>query len=251
MHACADPTDLLVRGRDRTSSNVPRAQLVVLAASLLAAPARRRHPGAAGVWVLAQFFVRYRRSPLSRDDNRRSRGSRAGDRLPDTDVDCGHGPERLHGLLATPAVHLLLDRDAAQPDPSQLGPGVRAHRIVSRAGTGVRVVRPDGYLGDRAAAVTPALFSWLNLTGLGLRKPDPPPEDRSHDGAGAPAVIRRAGRTASGTPFSADLSVDEPDRVSRCAGPNRPGQGSVFCRALRGVRQITRTPVTRYTTWSQ
>ena len=58
---------------------------------------------------------------------------------------------RLQTPLATPGFHVLLEREAAMPDDLPSGPRVSVHRLLDVAGRGVVVVRPDGYIGMRAA----------------------------------------------------------------------------------------------------
>lgn len=87
-----------------------------------------------------------------------------GDRLPDATVICDGRTVRLHELTATPAIHLLLSRDAEQPEP--LGPRVHVHRLTSRPGGDLVAVRPDGYVGLRTGPADPAVLrSWLDLVG--------------------------------------------------------------------------------------
>jgi 2-polyprenyl-6-methoxyphenol hydroxylase-like FAD-dependent oxidoreductase len=113
--------------------------------------------------VLSPRWVRYRGSPLSAADGRAGRGPRPGDRLPDQDVWCEGRPVRLHELTATPGVHLLLDREAAD---RPAGPSVTIHHIDSWPGRGVLAVRPDGHVGYRSGdAGAPGLEAWLRLVG--------------------------------------------------------------------------------------
>jgi 2-polyprenyl-6-methoxyphenol hydroxylase-like FAD-dependent oxidoreductase len=123
----------------------------------------RRRLLAAGIWLLAQFWVRYRRSALTMDlAPALGRHLRPGERVADEPVTTQSGQTQLQQLLAAPALHVLLGRDAAQPDLDQLGPYVRIHRVRSWPGTAVRIVRPDGYVGFRAENPSrPALSEWL------------------------------------------------------------------------------------------
>ncbi len=120
---------------------------------------------AEGVRLLARLDVDYRDGPLSAEGlPRRSGGPRAGDRLPDAEVDADGRWTRLHELTARPGVHVLLDRDAI--DPGVSGPSVHVHRLTGAAGAGAVVVRPDGHIGYRSAdAGDPGLRSWLRRVG--------------------------------------------------------------------------------------
>jgi 2-polyprenyl-6-methoxyphenol hydroxylase-like FAD-dependent oxidoreductase len=134
------------------------------AAALLPLLLRRRIV-AAGIWLLAQFWVNYRRSPLSMD-SAPELGSwlRPGDRVPDTPVTSEQGQTRLQELLAHPGLHVLLQRDAIGFDGASVGPCVSVHRIRSWPGAGALVVRPDGYVGFRSAHADGAeLTRWLEL----------------------------------------------------------------------------------------
>jgi hypothetical protein len=126
---------------------------------------RHRLPAAAGVWLLAQFWVNYRASPLSIDTRPFPRcRPHAGDRLTDSQVVADGRSMRLHDLLVSPGVHVLLDRDAPAVEDMLAGPEVRVHRLTSRRGHGLQVIRPDGYLGLRSAAVDLSqIQSWLAL----------------------------------------------------------------------------------------
>jgi hypothetical protein len=60
-------------------------------------------------------------------------------------------------------VHVLLERDAADVDPSLLGDRVTVHRL-DEPGRGLVAVRPDGYVGLRCGAADPGqLGAWLDL----------------------------------------------------------------------------------------
>ncbi|MFD2684429.1 hypothetical protein ACFS5L_06045 [Streptomyces phyllanthi] len=97
----------------------------------------------------------------------RLRGApRPGDRLPDATVSVGGPPRRLHGLLARPGVHLLLQRDADPPPDTALGPRVTVLRLTNSPGRGLVAVRPDGHVGFRCGTADPAgLTGWLALIG--------------------------------------------------------------------------------------
>ncbi|GHE49474.1 hypothetical protein [Streptomyces capitiformicae] len=79
-----------------------------------------------------------------------------GDRLPDAAVNVVGPPQRLHGLLAGPGVHLLLQRDADPPPDTVTGPHVAVLRLMNSPGRGLVAVRPDGHVGFRCGTVDPA-----------------------------------------------------------------------------------------------
>lgn len=144
-----------------------RAVLVPLAAPLLPAVLGWRRLTAAGFRTLAQLRIGYPHSPLSVDDGPRSPAlAEAGKRLPDTSVTLATGEIRLHEVIASPGVHLLLDRDA--PNPKRLSGHhyVYTHRLLDRPGRGLLAVRPDGYVGLRTSdATSPGVARWLSLIG--------------------------------------------------------------------------------------
>ena len=142
-----------------------RGQLAPRAAGLLGQIVRHRPPGAAGVWLLAQFWVNYRASVLSIDTRPCPlRRPRAGDWLPDDQVLADGRSVSLHDLLASPGLHVLLDRDAASVEEALAGSDVCVHRLTSRKGHGLQVIRPDGYVGYRSAAVDlPEVRAWLDV----------------------------------------------------------------------------------------
>jgi 2-polyprenyl-6-methoxyphenol hydroxylase-like FAD-dependent oxidoreductase len=153
-----------------------RAALVPALAPLLPWLARHRQPAITLVRTLAQFRVRYPRSVLSVDARASlvpvrgalaRRGLRPGSRVADTLVRCEGRRVRAHDLLATPGVHIFLQADA-RPVPERLRPPlVHVHRLEDRPGTGMLVVRPDGYAAVRAPVVDePRLEAWLRLVGL-------------------------------------------------------------------------------------
>ena len=136
---------------------------------------RRRWLISKGVRLLAQPFVNYRNSAISRDGVPQASGwPRPGERLPDAVVSVDGQVVRLHELTAVPGIHLLLGRDAG---PAALGAGpafavdsrprlLHVHRLTSHPGTGLVAVRPDGYVGFRCGEADPAqLLGWLRLVG--------------------------------------------------------------------------------------
>lgn len=137
---------------------------------------RRRWVTSKGIRLLAQPFVHYRGSAISRDGTPRA-GSwpRPGERLPDGPVSVDGRVARLHDLTAVPGIHLLFERDAgpgpagagpAFPAAAGAGPLVHVHRLTSHPGRGVVAVRPDGYVGFRCGDADPGqLGAWLRLVG--------------------------------------------------------------------------------------
>ncbi|MEU3253732.1 FAD-dependent monooxygenase [Streptomyces sp. NPDC006997] len=147
-------------------------------AAPLATPAvpvllERRRLMAEAVRVISQLRVTYRRSPLSVEGTPVLRGApRPGDRLPDATVSVGGPPRRLHGVLARPGVHLLLQRDADPPPDAVLGPLVHVLRLTNSPGRGLVAVRPDGHVGYRCGTVDAAgLADWLSLVGAAAPAP--------------------------------------------------------------------------------
>jgi 2-polyprenyl-6-methoxyphenol hydroxylase-like FAD-dependent oxidoreductase len=122
---------------------------------------------ALGARLLAQMWVAYSDSPLSLEGTPRlSGGARAGHRLPDGAVRVNGRSVSLHGLLAGPGVHVLLQRDADHLEELSI-PHVTVHRLTSVRGSGVVAVRPDGHVGFRSAVVDVGqLRSWLERLGL-------------------------------------------------------------------------------------
>lgn len=117
--------------------SLARGRAVPHAAGLLAEVVRHRRPGAAWVWLLAQFWVNYRASPLTNDTRPRRLGRPwAGDRLPDESVVVSGRAVRLHDLLASPGLHVLLDRDAAGVEQVLADPDLGVHRLTSWPGHG-------------------------------------------------------------------------------------------------------------------
>ncbi|RFU20387.1 FAD-binding protein [Geodermatophilus marinus] len=145
-----------------------RGSLAPLAAPAVPLVLGRRRLVAEAFRVLAQLRAGARGSPLSAEGAaRRTRGPRAGDRLPDAAVVRDGRERRLHELLARPGVHVLLDRDAPVPGSAVAGPRVSVHRL-DRPGAGLVAVRPDGLVGYRSARVdADELGDWLSLVGAG------------------------------------------------------------------------------------
>jgi 2-polyprenyl-6-methoxyphenol hydroxylase-like FAD-dependent oxidoreductase len=161
-------------------AQLARSVLVPLGAPLLPWLTRRRRLMTAGARLLSQFGLNYRRSPLSVEGVPRARsGPRPGSRVADTEVSCGGARVRLHALLAEPGVGSFgrgpvvqapVGRGPIVEAPIGSGPAdarIHVHRLIDRPGTGVLIVRPDGYVGFRAAAVDPRqIADWLSLVGL-------------------------------------------------------------------------------------
>lgn len=124
--------------------------------------------------TLAQFRVHYRHSPLAvgrglpRLAARQSVWrTRAGARLPDIPVVCDGVPVLLHSLLATPGVHVLLERNSDDIDQRSGDPFVTVHRLRDQQGAGVMIVRPDGYVGYRSNVVDHGdIERWFRMTGV-------------------------------------------------------------------------------------
>jgi 2-polyprenyl-6-methoxyphenol hydroxylase-like FAD-dependent oxidoreductase len=129
----------------------------------------RRRLIAEGIALMSQLRAPYRGSTLSMEGKPRASGRpRAGERLPDTTVTIDGQEIRLHALIATPGVHVLLHRDAAPIERIGLGDHVTAHRLQSEPGTGLVAVRPDGYVGFRGdVAEIAQLRAWLARAGAG------------------------------------------------------------------------------------
>jgi 2-polyprenyl-6-methoxyphenol hydroxylase-like FAD-dependent oxidoreductase len=145
-----------------------RSRLTPLAARGLPWLPRRASVGRLALYVLAQFWVRYRRSPLSTELRDRSCRLRAGSRLPDYLVGCNGRRVRLHDLTATPGMHVLLARDSEALDSAAPSSGLHVHRLDSWPGTGVAIVRPDGYLGFSADSVNSSdVAAWLSRVAAG------------------------------------------------------------------------------------
>jgi 2-polyprenyl-6-methoxyphenol hydroxylase-like FAD-dependent oxidoreductase len=142
-----------------------RGVLAPAAAPLV--PLLPRSPGilSAALWLLGEFWVDYWHSPLSTDlAPKVCIGPRPGDRVSDREVTCEGQQIRLHDLTVEPGIHVLLDRDAAPLEEAALAPYVRVHRLSSRPGKGVLIIRPDGYVGFRAASLdVEQVAGWLAL----------------------------------------------------------------------------------------
>lgn len=143
-----------------------RERLAPVAAPFVPVLIRRRRLVAEGIRLISQLRVSYRHSPLSVEGTPRGRrgrrGLRAGDRLPDRPVTSAGRAVRLHDLLATPGVHILLDRDADGLGTLPGGRLVTVHRLASAPGRGMTAVRPDGYIGFRCQATeVRQLVAWL------------------------------------------------------------------------------------------
>ncbi len=156
------------------ASTGPLASLLRGVVAPLGAPAlpvllRRRRLAAEAICFLSQLRAAYPHSPVSLEGTPRlTAGPRPGDRLPDTDVTCADGSVRLHSLLATPGVHVLLQRDAGQIEHLSFGAHVTMHRLTSTPGTGLLAVRPDGYVGFTCGVADAAqLRAWLSAIGAG------------------------------------------------------------------------------------
>ncbi len=150
-------------------ARLARSRILPHTAAILPALLRQKRIPASAVRLLAQPFVRYRRSPISRDGTPSApRWPHPGDRLPDQPVIADGHATRLHELTAEPGVHILLERDAALDVPvsqlSGLDGAVHSHRLSSHPGRAVVAVRPDGYVGFRCgAADVDQLRDWLRL----------------------------------------------------------------------------------------
>jgi len=145
-----------------------RGTLAPIAAPAIPLLLGRQRLVAEGIRRLSGLSVSYRHSAISRDGTPAGRGPRPGDRLPDETVTCAGSRVRLHELTAQPGIHVLLSRDAEQPDT--FGRRVRIHRLTSRPGSDVVAVRPDGYVGYRCGRTDSAqLAAWLDLVGDVIR----------------------------------------------------------------------------------
>jgi hypothetical protein len=156
------------------ASTAPLPSLLREVAASLGAPAAswllsRRWLIGQTLGVVSQLRAGYPRSPLSVDgEPRLAAAPHAGERLPDATVSVDGPTARLHSLIARPGVHVLLDRDAAPIDHLTPGPQVTIHRLTGTPGTGVRAVRPDGYVGFTCRiADVGQLAAWLARIGAG------------------------------------------------------------------------------------
>lgn len=146
-----------------------------LLSHLLPPLARRRRILGAMLRVLSQLWVSYPHSPLSLEEGKCGRARPGpGERAPDEQLVTAEGAVRLHELLSTPAVHVLLQRDA--PDLAQLAaPKVKLHRVTSWPGSGMVVLRPDGHVGLRSShADHETLRRWLAILGTPWGSPPDP-----------------------------------------------------------------------------
>ncbi len=138
----------------------------------LAAPAiptlmSQRRLVAEGIRWISQLRVAYPHSPLSVEGVPRLRAwPHVGRRLPDMTVTSDGQRIRLHALLAHPGAHVLLCRDADDLERLPLGAHVSVHRLTSAPGTGIVVVRPDGYIGFRCGVTDiDQVAAWLAYIG--------------------------------------------------------------------------------------
>jgi 2-polyprenyl-6-methoxyphenol hydroxylase-like FAD-dependent oxidoreductase len=157
-------------------AQLARSVLVPAAAPLLPWLTRRRRLAGFGMRALAQFRLRYPRSVLSMDVRASlipvrgalaRRGLRPGSRVADTLVRCEGRRVRAHELMATPGVHIFLQAEARNVPERLTGRFVHVHRLDDRPGTGMLVVRPDGYAAVRAPVLDERhLEAWLRMVGL-------------------------------------------------------------------------------------
>ncbi|MFP3712607.1 FAD-dependent monooxygenase [Puerhibacterium sp. TATVAM-FAB25] len=151
-----------------------RGRLVPLAAPIVPLVAHERHLMGLVVRLLSQDWVHYRHSPLSVAGSAAPGRPRPGDHLPDREVSVDGRRTRLHTLVASPGIHLLLDRDAQRPHDGSLAAHVAVHRIESWAGRGVVAVRPDGYVGlVSGTADRSTVDDWLSRAGARPRTSSP------------------------------------------------------------------------------
>jgi 2-polyprenyl-6-methoxyphenol hydroxylase-like FAD-dependent oxidoreductase len=125
---------------------------------------RLRRPRALGFRAIGELSISYRRSPAVADAGPGRWGTvRAGDRLPDVVARIDGEPRRLHHMLRTPGLHVLLCPESADWDQSALaglhrayGGLLTAHRADAHRLIDGRVrepvhylVRPDGHIAYR------------------------------------------------------------------------------------------------------
>jgi hypothetical protein len=123
---------------------------------------RRRRLLAQGVRTLSQLRLRYASSPISTEGGAPGGLPQLGSRLPDRTVMTAGGPVRLHALLATPGVHVIVGPEGEVP--AELGDRVTVHRLTDGSGAEALGVRPDGYVGFRSGVGDQAgLGRWLDL----------------------------------------------------------------------------------------
>ena len=166
-------THLLFWGEAGTgpAATLLRSAVVPAVAPALPVLLARRRLMAAGVRILSQLDLPYRRSPICVEDRPPARhGAGAGSRLPDTSVTVDGRRVRLHEVVSRPGVHLLLERQASGLGAERLGHPVHVHRVDDWPGQGVVAVRPDGFVGYRSATASlDAIRSWLAL--IAVRSP--------------------------------------------------------------------------------
>ena len=167
-------------------AKLARARLAPLASPVVPWVLQRRRLMAEGVRLLSQLRVHYRQSELSIEGSPRAhRGRRPGERLPDEPVTVAGVPRQLHEVVAHPGIHVLLERDAVDVN-ELIGPWVHVHRIVDWPGSGVSIIRPDGYVGYRSARVDHhQIGSWLSRVGVGPRG-----RGGGHEGGARVAPVR-------------------------------------------------------------
>ncbi|HEX5534671.1 MAG TPA: FAD-dependent monooxygenase [Actinomycetales bacterium] len=147
-----------------------RGMVAPIAAPVVPAVLGQRRLVAEVVRVVSGLRWSYRHSALNHDASPGSRGPRPGDRMPDGWVLRGGERVRLHSLLARPGLHVLLQSDATAPAPADgaCGPWLQMHRL-DVPGSGMLVVRPDGFVGYRSAgsrtrtSPNAELVQWLRL----------------------------------------------------------------------------------------
>ncbi len=144
-------------------SRFARSVLAPFGAPAIALTLQQRRLVAAAVRTVSQLRTHYRHSRLSVDGTPHAHGGlRPGDRLPDREITLRGRRLRLHELIATPGIHVLLQRQAGPLQRPSLGPLVHTHRITDWPGHGVLLIRPDGYVGFRCAiADETQITNWL------------------------------------------------------------------------------------------
>lgn len=152
------------------AARLVRSTFLPLAAPLIPPLLRRRRLTAAAVRLLAQPYVRYGHSRISRDvAPRATRWPRPGHRLPDAPATVDGRRGRLHELTAAPGIHILLEPDARWDSGILAGRPpdgrVHVHRLVGHPGRGLVAVRPDGYIGFRCGEADGRVGDWLRLVG--------------------------------------------------------------------------------------
>jgi 2-polyprenyl-6-methoxyphenol hydroxylase-like FAD-dependent oxidoreductase len=152
---------------DNPVTTLLRGPATPLIAQLLPPLLRQRRLVSQVIKVLSGLRVHYRHSPLSIDEKPAlADAPRPGDRLPDSDVTIGNRSLRLHRLVAQPGVHVLLRGTATRLD-LPFDRYLHVHRVTNWPGAGILIVRPDGYVGYRAATVDPQQCrNWLALLGI-------------------------------------------------------------------------------------